>query len=467
MAEMGRQECLFEEFSEAGLGQRKPHVREGRMFRNAPGSSLQPQVLAPTVEEMILEDDPVRPFKVMMHALDVTAVLDTYFPFGGVGYHPRILLSICLFGALDGIHTGRELESHCRYDLRYRYLTDGQIPDHSTISRFRNRLLSISDESFAETIKLSRSLGLGSSGTATVDGRKTAGALDQWVRLRKGSAAEELNEVSDPEARTLRCTRTGYVNGYSCMAAVDSRDDIILGACPTAESSDNVSLGPLLDAMELQGGKLPHTLVMDGGFSGSDSTGQLAERGVEAFISPSVEPFWELDDDGEVICPAGHRLVKAESRNPKPIGKETYRIRQCKKCVLKELCGVKNWKTLQIQQGRDPRDWVKTMARSRTPDGRKLLAYRKGSIERLFAQIFYHRKFTHFTMRGLSGAKVQLMILCMAHNLGVLASMMLQLLGPQPVSLLVKFLRAISKLVRSAIFWLAGCTGPTLARAAL
>jgi transposase len=413
---------------------------------------------------MILEDDPVRPFKIMMHALDVTAVLDTYFPYGGVGYHPRVLLSICLFGALDGIHTGRELATHCRYDLRYRYLTDGQVPDQSTISRFRNRLLSISDESFAGTITLARNLGLGNSGIATVDGRKTAGALDQWVRLRKDATPEQLAEVSDPEARTLHCTRAGFVNGYSCMASVDARDDIILGACPTGESSDNVSLGPLLDAMELQGGKLPHALVMDAGFSGSDSAGQLADRGVEAFISPREEAFWALDDDGEVICPAGHRLVKAEARALKPGDKETYRIRQCKKCVLRELCGVKNWKTLQVQQGRDPRDWVKTMSRSRTPEGRKLLAHRQGSIERLFAQIFYHRKFTRFTMRGLGGAKVQLLILCMAHNLGILASMMLQLLGNESVKEIARFLQTISRLLRLAMSRSANCNWPRLAR---
>jgi transposase len=399
----------------------------------------QPQFLPASVEEFIPLDSPVRGFKAMLAALDFTAVLDTYFPYGGVGYHPQVLAGICLQGALDGIHAGRVLEERCRYDLRYWYLTGGQVPDHTTISRFRNRMIAVGEQAFGQTVKLARNLGLGDSGTATIDGRKTAGALDQWVRLRKDATIEELGQVSDSEARTLWCTRSGYVNGYSCMVAVDARDDVVIGACASNESSDNKSLGPLLEAIEVQSGKLPMAMVMDAGFSGSDSTHQLAAKEVEAFISPQEDEFWDLDADGEVICPAGHRLVKTHHKNVKTGARQVYRIKQCPKCPLKELCGVnKTSKSLTVHQGTDPRDYVRAMVLARTPEGRERLAYRKGSIERLFAQLFYHQRFRHFTMRGLSGAKVQLLILCMAHNLRVLASRVSEMLGPEAVAELLR-----------------------------
>jgi len=448
MEPVADQECLFEDSSPAGAPSRRRHVRNSLVFRKAPHSPLEPRLLPPSVEDLIPEDDPVRAYKVMLNALGFQALLDTYLPFGGVSYDPRVLAAAWLFASTDGVHTSRELEKRCRFDVRYWFLTGGHCPDHTTLSRFRLRLKGVGQEFFSETNNLARELGLGTSGAATIDGRKTAGALDQWTRLGKDATEEELAAVSDSEARTLWCTRSGYVNGYSCMVGVDARDDVIVGACLSQESSDNKSLGQLLQAVEAQSGTLPQTLVMDAGFSGSDSTGQLADKGVEAFISPKEEQFWDLDAAGEVICPAGHRLVKTEHKNLLPGQRQTYRIAQCTHCPLRALCGLKTGnKTLQVHQGQDPRDWVRAMVLARTPEGRERLAYRKGSIERLFAQLFYHQRFRRFTMRGLDGAGIQLLILCAAHNLRVLAALMRLLLGSGGIAALERlFWRCFSSL---------------------
>jgi transposase len=238
-------------------------VRNGLVFRKAPYSSAKPQLMPASVEELIPKDDPVRGYKVMLGALGFQALLDTYCPFGGVSYDPRMLAAVWLFASTDGVHTSRELEKRCRFDVRYLYLTGGQCPGHTTLSRFRVRLMSVGQEFFAETNQLAQGLGLGISGTATIDGRKTAGALDQWTRLRKDATEKELAFVSDGEARTLYCTRSGYVNGYSCMVGVDAQDDVIVGACVSQESSDNKSLPQTLEAIEVQSGALPPKVVMD------------------------------------------------------------------------------------------------------------------------------------------------------------------------------------------------------------
>jgi transposase len=446
------QELLFQDLAVSEGPARRPHVRDRLVFRKAPYSSLQPQVLPSTVDEMIAEDDPVRAYKVMLNALGFEALLDTYFPFGGVGYDPRVLAAVWLFGSTDGVHATRELEKRCKYDVRYWYLTDGQRPDYTTLSRFRVRLMSVGDEFFGQTIALARELGLGFSGAVAVDGRKTAGALDQWRTLRKDATDEELAAVSDSEARTLWCTRSGYVNGYSCVVGVDTQDDIVVGACASQESSDNKALGQFLEAIELQSPELPPAMVMDAGFSGSDCAGQLHDKEIEAFISQKEEPFWDLDADGEVICPVGHRLVKVIQKKPRSDGRQEYRIRQCRQCPLKELCATKSYKRITVQGGQDPRHLVRAMVLSQTPEGRARLAYRRGSIERLFAQLFYHQRFRRFTLRGLAGAKIQLLILCAAHNLWVVAARLFQLLGREGVtdlaSSILGFLRGLYTLLR-------------------
>ena len=428
-------EGLFEDGAAEWLPTRRPHVRNSLVFRRAPHSTAQPQLVPPSVEEIIDLDDPVRAFKILVFGLDLNEILATYFPYGGVGYEPKALVAVFLYAAMLGVHTTREIEKLCKYDLRFWFLTDGQVPDFTTLSRFRIRLMQVDAAFFSKSVKVCRNLGLGNSGVAAIDGRKTAGALDQWMRLRKDATEEELAAVSDSEARTLWCRRSGYVNGYTCMVGADMQDDIILGTCVTNESSDNTSLGNLLEAIETQSGVLPATMVMDAGFNGSDCTAELAAREVEAFISPKQEEFWDLDADGEVICPMGHRLEKGSLQNLKTGQRQVYSIRHCPKCPVKGLCGVgKGRKSLTVHQGADPRDWVRAQILARTPEGRKFLAYRKGSIERLFAQLFYHQKFRRFTMRGPRGAGVQLHILSAAHNLWLLASRMTEMLGAEGIA---------------------------------
>jgi len=236
------------------------------------------------------------------------------------------------------------------------------------------------------------------------------------------------------------------------MVGVDTKDDIVIGACVSNGSSDNTSLGSLLEAIAVQNGDIPETLVMDAGFSGSDSTHQLAAKGIEAFISPKEDQFWDLDADGEVICPAGHRLTKTKHKNLKPGDRQVYRIKQCTGCPLRELCGLgKGNKTLSVHQGTDPNGWVAAMVLARTPEGKERLAYRKGSIERLFAQLFYHQKFRHFTMRGLSKAGTQLFILCAAHNLWKLACRMTELLGPEGIKDLERLIPSLFSAIRALI----------------
>jgi transposase len=438
---MAGQDGLFEDVEGSVRPSGRKHVRNSLVFRKPRHSEDQPQVLAPTIGEMIPEDSPVRMYRAMTNSLGFSSLLDTYVPFGGISYDPRILAALWLFAATDGVHTSRELEKHCQYDVRYMFLAGGQVPDHTTLSRFRNRLTSISEDFFAETVELAKGLGLGVGGTATLDGRKTAGALDQWRTLRKNTTEEELWEISDPEARTLRCTRTGFVNGYSCMACVDTQDDIVLGACISRESNDAQALRPLMEAVRSQNSELPATMVMDAGFEGSECAGQLGRADVLAFIGQKEPLFWDLDADGEVVCPAGHRLTKIVQDKPRP--NQRYSIRQCAHCLVKELCGTKSSKTITVKSGEDPKDLVRANILANTPEGRMRLAYRKGSIERLFAQLFYHQKFRAFTLRGMIGAKIQFHLLCAAHNLRVIAKRLQEMFGIEGLRALANIYRAL------------------------
>ena len=57
-------------------------------------------------------------------------------PMGAPAYHPRALLSVWLYGFMTGVRSTRKLETACRDQIPYLWLTGSQRPDHNTLWRF-------------------------------------------------------------------------------------------------------------------------------------------------------------------------------------------------------------------------------------------------------------------------------------------------------------------------------------------
>ena len=55
---------------------------------------------------------------------------------GGIGYDPRILLTIIMMGYCLSKRESRQIEELCKFDVRFRLILGDETPDHSTICRF-------------------------------------------------------------------------------------------------------------------------------------------------------------------------------------------------------------------------------------------------------------------------------------------------------------------------------------------
>ena len=65
------------------------------------------------------------------------------------------MLQIIIFCYSEGIFSSREIEKSCKYDLRIKYLLDGQNPpDHSTINRFRQKIAGLSPNLLNQAVKI-------------------------------------------------------------------------------------------------------------------------------------------------------------------------------------------------------------------------------------------------------------------------------------------------------------------------
>lgn len=73
--------------------------------------------------------------------------------FGRPGLNPLAMFATILFGFAFGSQSLRELESSCKYDLRFIYLMNGDQPDYSTFSKFINKIIKPqAEEIFARTV---------------------------------------------------------------------------------------------------------------------------------------------------------------------------------------------------------------------------------------------------------------------------------------------------------------------------
>ena len=94
--------------------------------------------------EVYIQDDiKLRLVKNIIERIDLTEQKKVYSSFGRKPtVNPVTMLEIIIFCYSEGIFSSREIEKSCKYDLRIKYLLDGQNPpDHSTINRFRQKIV--------------------------------------------------------------------------------------------------------------------------------------------------------------------------------------------------------------------------------------------------------------------------------------------------------------------------------------
>lgn len=133
----------------------------------------QGQLLPAFVDDALDRSDPVFFIDEAVEQLNVSPLEERYAVLGERAYSPRLLLKLWLYGATQGVYSGREIARRCRRDLGFRYLVgDSAVPDFRTINRFRVR----HREDFAwilrETLRLARAAGLVKLGVVAIDGTK-------------------------------------------------------------------------------------------------------------------------------------------------------------------------------------------------------------------------------------------------------------------------------------------------------
>ena len=107
-------------------------------------------------EVYIHDDIKLRLVKNMIERINLTELRKVYSSFGiKPTVNPVTMLQIIIFCYSEGIFSSREIEKSCKYDLRIKYLLDGQNPpDHSTINRFRQKIVNLTPNLLSQLVEI-------------------------------------------------------------------------------------------------------------------------------------------------------------------------------------------------------------------------------------------------------------------------------------------------------------------------
>jgi transposase len=154
------------------------------------------------INDYIAEDAPVRMVNEIVDNLDLSKIEQMYAdrPRGGkLGYAPKTLMKVVLFGYMNNHYSTREIEDQCKQNINYLWLTSCEAPDHTTIHRFKTKCINYIKDIFGQLVAALVKRGEISLGTDLyIDGTTIRSrAARRKISWRK--SAERYSAMADEE----------------------------------------------------------------------------------------------------------------------------------------------------------------------------------------------------------------------------------------------------------------------------
>jgi transposase len=129
-------------------------------------------LMPPSVDEWLPQKHLARFVVEVVDGLDLAAMSKSYRGSGSASYHPKVVLSILIYGYATGVFSSRKLERATYDSVAFRFIAANDHPDHDTIANFRRRFLKEIEALFVQVLLLAREMGVLKMGTVALDGTK-------------------------------------------------------------------------------------------------------------------------------------------------------------------------------------------------------------------------------------------------------------------------------------------------------
>ena len=448
---------------------------------------------------------------------------------GAAAYPPGMLLKVVLFAYSQGIVSSRGIERACRDHVTFIALSGDSRPHFTTLAAFVSTLGAQITALFKEVLAICDRQGLIGREMFAIDGVKLPGNASKQKsgtraeflrRAEKFEAAAKLmverhrqndektvepdldakatrqRERLDREAARIKswlvehpadrrgakgairksnrtdndsakmATSKGVIQGYTGVAAVDARHQIIVEAQAHGTGSEQELLLPVVAATAAL--RTPQTLLTaDAGYHSSANLDALAAAGIPALIADNGmrkrdERFKDqarhkalpdpLHDKmrthkkgghfrpadfsydraaGTCVCPAGKTLYQNGANcihNGHLAVKFQGALRDCLPCARRDQCLRKpdQTKARQVCFFRGKAEAIESpverMKRAiDSPRGRALYGGRFATVEPVFGNLRHNKGLNRFTLRGREKVDTQWKLYCLVHNIEKLA----------------------------------------------
>ena len=423
----------------------------------------------PSVQEWLPEDHLARFIVEVVEQLDLSGLEQSYAGRGSDAHHPAMRVALLLYGYATGTFSSRALERASYDSIAVRFVTANTHPDHDTINTFRKRFLKQIEAIFVQVLSYAQALGMLKLGTVSLDGTKVhanasrhsamsyghakkleaklkaevaallkraeaANAKDvpdgmnlpeelsrrqerlaaiaaakQKIEARAKAEAEAAHAAklsaraerakkngkpprgrppapptgkpsdtdqvnfTDEDSRIMPVSGGGFEQAYNAQAAVDTASLLVLTQGVTQAANDKQQVVPMLKELQALPPELGRvkTLLADAGYASEDN--------VEACAQAKIQPLIALGREKHHPGPLERR------REPPP--------RAAKASALEAM-----------------------RHRLKTRHGRQLYALRKCTVEPVFGLIKRVMKFRQFSLRGMSAARGEWSLVCLAWN---------------------------------------------------
>jgi len=447
---------------------------------------------------------------------------------GAPAFSPAVLLKIVLLGYSRGLVSSRAIAAACRDNVLFMAVSGDSTPHFTTIAgfvaelgdeaaRIFARVLMICDrqgligrELFAiDGVKLPANASKARSGTRA-DFLREADKMETAVKRIMASHATADMNGEDPEAaraaRTVARLKTeaakirawldahpderrsakgkprlsnrtdnesakmatgkGVIQGYTGVAAVDAKRQIVVDAQAHGTGSEQELLLPVVEATGPL--RTPDTTICaDAGYHSEANLKALADGGIDAYICDNdyrnrdaryagqashkgkPDPLWDkrkvakktqcfrpadftlAEDRSHCVCPAGNKLYSNGSNctfNGYAAMKFRGAERDCVPCVLRDQClrTPDKTKTRQVAffQGKRASEESHTERMKRRIDsdmGKRMITARFATVEPVFGNLRNNKRLHRFTLRGRCKVDGQWKLYCLVHNIEKLA----------------------------------------------
>jgi Transposase and inactivated derivatives len=300
-------------------------------------------LLPPSLEDWVAAGHPVRFIREVVESLKLRELEfeEPNSEEGGECYAPQLLLSVWLYGYWRRIRSSRKLETACREEMAFIWLSGNTQPDHNTLWRFWAKNQAGIKNLFKRSVQMAMEMGEVDMALAAIDGTKiqalcsgsglhsrqhneklfkklesqiqeleqqiAQSADDQQQLERRPVLSEALRDKKRLAQRVREALRRseqngqGYVHpqepdaqrmpmnsglnrfGYNAQTAVDAKSQIIVASEVVNSPNDKHQLLPMLEAIKTTTGQAPAQTVADAGYSSAAQLQKAAQEGLEVY----------------------------------------------------------------------------------------------------------------------------------------------------------------------------------------